>query len=213
VADANFTQGQEALDRAEFDTAKQMLSRAASAFDRLGGKDERTAQARQLAREAAIFADLSSRSLEEIIDDAARTEPADWPRRFEINYQGRAVIVETEVDGLPASDETPGAYRLAYRVFVGRGPRPARTGRYDLKNFKLLEGRPLAKGDPVFFGARLGAIEYANGEWQIRLVSDSGVFITHFKALQSANIGWSRELTSGAHVSDGPRLEPEEQRP
>lgn len=206
VADVNFTKGQEALDRGDFDAAKQMLARASSAFDRLGGRDERTTKARQLARESAIFADLCTKNPKEILDDAGRTDPAEWARRFEIHYAGRALIMDSEVIGAPEPGASSGAYQLAPLVFLGRGPKPARVARFDLDGFTLFEGRNLAKGDPVLFGARLGSVELRDGEWRIHFVPDSGVVLTQFKSLQG--VGWSRELTSSARVSDGPTLEP-----
>lgn len=211
VADTNFNRGKEALSRGEFDGAKQMLATAANAFERLGGKDERTPEAQQLAREAAIYADQSSKSPKEILDDAALTPPADWPRRFEIHYQGRSVIIASSIEDLPGAGVSDGGYKLALEVYGGRGPTPARTASFDLSGFKLFESRQHAVGDPVIFGARLDALEYRDGEWKFRFQPNSGVLITDFDALKAT--GWTPDLTSGAQVSDGPTLEPEERRP
>jgi hypothetical protein len=201
-AEAGWTAGQEALDRGDFDGAKQLLGKAARAFVEMGGKDERTQGAVLLAKEAAILADLSAYRLDEILDQAARSDPATWATTFEREHRGRAVILDTEVAATPAAGQSAGAYELAHRVLVGRGPEPARVGRIDLEGFRLTEGRALAVGEPVVFGARLEALDFRDGVWSFRLQPESGVWMTRFGALEAK--GWTpRDTVEAAPVIGG----------
>ncbi|GIW88769.1 MAG: hypothetical protein KatS3mg108_3093 [Isosphaeraceae bacterium] len=210
-AQENWSAGLAALESGNFDAARQHLGRAASAFERLGGSDPRTPEARQLAREAAILADLINVSLEELLDEAARQDNFDrWTSRFETLYKGRSLIIDTTIEGLPPPGASPGAYGLAYRVLSGRGPRPARVGRLDLNGFHLFEDQKLAPGDPVLFGARLASIRLQDTEWLIGLEPDSGVLITRSDALQRTD--WDSLQSARANPAT-PRLEPDSPRP
>lgn len=207
VADLNWKEGQAALELNAFDEAKQKLAIAARAFERLGGRDERAVKVRQLAREAAIFADLTSTRLEEIVDEAARdASPEHWAERFKAIHKGRSVIIDSAIETLPGESGAPGAYGLCYRVLLGRGSRPSRVGRIDLAGFRLFEGQKLEVGDPVLFGARLASVRLVDGVWQISLEPDSGVFLTQYKALES--LGWFPP-ESARTAGDMPRLEPD----
>jgi hypothetical protein len=189
-AETSFEEGVEALDKGEFDVARQKLARAASAFAQLGSSDERAAPAAQLSREAAIYADLCPRSLEELIDEAGRTEPADWPRRFEVNYRGRAIIV----DDVLVDDPLPGGagqapLQLSYRILLGRGPQASRTGRIDVTGLKLFDDRARQDGESVLFGARLESVTLEGNVWIVRLDPDSGVLMSRFEPLKL--LGWT----------------------
>jgi tetratricopeptide (TPR) repeat protein len=200
-AESNWSEGQQALDRGDFDTAKQRLARAASAFERLGVRDERTSEARQLAAEAAIYADLCARSLEELIDEAARANPEEWPRLFEVNYKGRAVIIDSPFVATPRDGAS---YRLAYVIFTGRGPQPYRAGRIDLAGFQLFESqRTLRLGESMPFGARIEAIQRVGGEWHVRFEPDSGVILTRFEPLK--RLGWSPSEPAGDRRASAPQ--------
>ena len=188
LAEVNWTEGKESLELSEYDVAKLKLGRAALAFKQLGSRDERTEQAVQLAKEAAIFADLSTYRLDEILDEAARTDPDQWARRFEIAYKGRAIILVTEIEGPPPGGASAGAYPLRHRIFLGRGPTPSRTARISLENFKLFEGQKLEPGTSVLFGARLASCRLEADEWRFTLEPESGVTMTRFENLKLR--GW-----------------------
>lgn len=194
VAETNYEEGIEALDRGEFDVARQKLSRATASFKELGSLDERSEPALQLSREAAIYADLCPRSLEELIDEAGRSEPADWPSVFEVKYQGRAIIVDDVLGDTPAgSGSAESASQLSYRILVGRGPHAVRTGRIDLSGFQLFADRDRAPGEPVLFGARLESITLEGNEWIVRLAPESGVLLSRFEPLEL--LGWTPRAT------------------
>ncbi len=184
-AEVNFDEGTKALELGEFDSAKRKLGIAARDFERLGIDDERARDARQLADEAAILADRASRTLEEMVEEAARYDPPEqWPSRFETIYRGQAVIVDSEVEAEP--DQSPfKSYELTYRIFVGRPP--GRRGRIDLKGFKLFETLKPVKSQRVLFGARLASLTLDGNEWVVGLEPDSGVIMTRQKALEKTD--------------------------
>ncbi len=205
VADENWSEGRAALEIGEFDSAKQKLTRAVDALEKLGGRDERLPEARQLSREAALLADRINLTLEELLDEAVRqTSPEAWATRFETLYQGRSVVIDTTVEGPPPAGAEPGAYPLSYRVLLGRGPRASRVGRIDLSGFRLFADQSLEVGAPVLFGARLAGVELDGRDWRIRLEPDSGVILTQFKPLQLTD--WEPDQSSRT-VSDQPRLD------
>lgn len=172
VAATNREEGARALEEASFDLARQKLNDAASALERL--RDPDAPEVRQMADEAAVFASMASRSLEQIIEEVATR--SDGPAQFESLYKGRTVVIDAHM-------ESPG--ELDYRI-VGGG----KFGRIDLEGFSLLDGK--RRGDPVTFGAALGSIRLDDrGEWRFQLKPDSGVWITSpsaWKALQ--RLGW-----------------------
>ena len=77
IAERGRTEGIPALDEGKFDRAYQLLSAAKSAVDSLGGDIEGADEIREAAEEAAIFIDLSSQTLEQMLKEAGRK-----PRRL-----------------------------------------------------------------------------------------------------------------------------------
>ena len=65
--------------------------------------------------------------------------------------------------------------------------RPIGIGLIDLTGFQLFELARPRKGDHVTFGAKLASFEFdaTNDVWWVGLEPDSGVFITHTKALEA----------------------------
>jgi hypothetical protein len=169
--------------------ARQKLETAARALERLG--DPEAAAARQAADEAAAFAGLVSRSLEQIVEEVA-THP-NGPDQFATLHQGRTVLIETQLE---ANGE------LAYRIFSG-----GKAGKIDTTGFRLLEGR--RAGEDVTFGARLAGIRLGDDNlWRITLEPESGVFISTpsaWKALE--RMGWpsrSEPVAPPQAEEDGP---------
>jgi hypothetical protein len=64
---------------------------------------------------------------------------------------------------------------------------PDRFGVIDLTGFQLFELARPRKGDHVTFGARLASFQRdpADKFWRVGLEPDSGVYITHTKALEA----------------------------
>jgi hypothetical protein len=191
-----------ALDEGNFDKAYQLLSAAKSAVDALGGAVADAETIRTAAAEAAIFNDRSPLLLEEMLEEAGRADPAVWPSKFETLYRGRTILIDSIISDEPA----PGAsscYTIAYVVFPaggtnnfsgGKDAPPDRFGLIDLTGFQLFETAGTRKGDHVTFGAKLASFQRGDKAWQIAFEPDSGVFITHTKALEA--IG----LTGGARA-------------
>jgi hypothetical protein len=198
VVERGRTEGIPALDEGNFDKAYQLLSAAKSAVDALGGALDDAEAIRHAADEAAIFVDPAP-LLEDLLAEAARTNPEAWATRFDTLYKGRSVIIDSKIRAAPDSGGSS-AYQLWYRVFSpgeasnfrdGGVPRPDRFADIDLTGFELLELAPRRNvDDRVVFGARLASFHYDSekNHWVIRLDPRSGVFIQHPKALQAS--GW-----------------------
>jgi hypothetical protein len=177
IAEVNAAEGKAALESGQFDEAKQKLGRAAAAYKELKANDSAATEAIQLAKEAAILADQCLQTPAEIIEDIARREDADGLRRFDDEYKGRAVIV----DGKVAKIGDPVV--LTIRLFVGRGPTPAKEGSFDLTGFELLKGMELKEGDQLIFGGRYESMRIEDNKWRITLQPGSGSWMTNAKAL------------------------------
>jgi len=206
IAEKGRTEGIAALDEGNFDKAFQILSEAKRAVDALGGAVEGADEIRIAADEAAIFNNLLTETLEDLLAGAGRTDPLSWATKFDTLYKGRTIIVDTWITAEP-DPAGSGGYDLLYRILPpgeaskfreGGESRPDRVGVIDLTGFQLFElARPRA-GTRVTFGAHLSGFEYdtKREEWVVRLEPKTGVFITHTKALEV--IGWQ----SGPQVVD-----------
>jgi len=212
IAEKGRIEGIPALDEGKFDKAYQLLSAAKSAVDSLGGDVEDAEAIRNAADEAAVFINLSSRTLEEMLEEAGRTDPDVWATRFNNLYKNRSIIIDSWIATAPEPGK--GAYDIHYRVFPSGGAShfgdsqnvvsPERIGFIDLIDFQLLElSRPRAD-DRVTFGARLASFQYDSTRelWVIRLDSKSGVFIQHSKALEA--LGWPRATSIDKNAEDQP---------
>ena len=180
------TDGLAALDAGKFDTARQILLEARHAVDSLGDDSPEANAVRQGAKEVEIFTQLSPSSLEDILDEAGRTDPKDWPSQFDLLYKGRSVLIDSLITGQP-DGQGRGEYSLEYRIFrPGEGETPRSVGRVDTRGFRLFEQTNPRRGDRVTFGARLASFAFdREGEvWLTSLVPDSGVSIVHRKALE-----------------------------
>lgn len=185
------TQGLAALDEGRFDTAHQLLSRAKRAVEILRGQVEGAEEIKKGAEEAEIFANLASDSLETMLGQAKSSDPAEWERDFSRTYKGTAVILDATIMKVP--DSSGGSYELDYRVVPNTsasGNAPPSIGRIDTSGLKLFERLQPRVGEKVLFGARLASFEFdrSREEWVIRLAPESGVQISHLKALRA--LGW-----------------------
>jgi hypothetical protein len=184
--------GLAALDEGEFDKAYQLLSRARHAARSLSDAVEGAAQIHQGAAEAEIFVHLVPERLESILDAAGRADPEVWPARFATLYKGRSIIVDCHVIAVHAgaSAAAPSRYELDYQVLPDGEVEPLRVARIDTTGFRLFEMTQPKVGDQVTFGARLASFRYdeATREWRVGLEPDSGVYMTHPKALEA--LGW-----------------------
>jgi len=198
IAEEGRQKGIPALDEGNFDKAYQLLSAAKTAVDALGGAVEDAEAIRCAADEAAVFVNLCSRSLEDLLTEAGRTSPETWRSRFDSLYKGQYVILDSHILAEPVPGKSLN-FELEYIVFPlgeassfrrGELARPERIGRIDLTGFRLFESPHRQVGHRVTFGAKLAGFEYdANADqWLIRLDPKSGVYITHTKALET--LGW-----------------------
>ena len=146
IAEKGRNEGIPALEAGEFDKAHQLLSAAKSAVDSLGGAVNDADEIRQAADEAAVFVNLVTKGLDELLDEAGHaTDPDSWASRFRKRAQGP--------DGRRGFDRhrTPGeggssSYELAVRILPrgeasNRDGRPERVGVFDLTGFELFDSR------------------------------------------------------------------------
>ena len=190
VAELGRTEGLEALDAGEFDKANQLLSDARRAVELLGDAYQGAEAIKQGAKEAAIIAKLVPEGLEDLLEDANQSEKPDWESRFKTLYQGRTVIVEGHVATIP-DGRGDGVYTLDYRILpAGEGGEPRTKGEIDLKGFRLLEILKPKLGDTLTFGAKLESFQFDSERkcWVVGFDPDSGVTMTHEKALEA--LGW-----------------------
>ena len=189
VAELGRTQGLKKLDLGEFHVAKKLLGDAAEAVDGLGGRFEGADEIRQGALEAALFAVLAPKGVDEILEEAATGDPKEWPSRFSAMYKGRSVILDPPLSEVPDPARPSSHYQVNYPIYFGRGPKADGKGRLNLDGFKLFELSQPKVDEQKPFGARYGSIELdlATNEWVVTLEPGSGAFITHPKALESIN--------------------------
>lgn len=190
IAEIGRTEGLKKLDAGEFHAAKKLLADAADAVNGLGGRFEGAESIRQGALEAAIFADLAPKGIDEILEEAATSEAKDWPSHFATMYKGRSVILDPPVIEAPEAGKPNSRYQVGYPLYFGRGPRPEK-GRLDLTGFRLFELSQPKVGEQKPFGARFASVELdlTTNEWVVTFEPDSGAYITHAKALEA--IDWA----------------------
>jgi hypothetical protein len=192
VAELGLVEGLPALDDGRFDRANQLLSDAKRAVASLGDAFKGASDIRQGADEAAIIVKLVPNSLEAVLDEAAQADPKEWAERFATYYQGRSIIIDTFVTAVP-DGRGNGRYELEYRIFrEGEGGKPQSVGRIDTTGFRHLELLKPRVGDHMIFGARLASFRFDvdREQWLVAFEPESGVTMTHFKALEA--LGWPR---------------------
>jgi hypothetical protein len=204
VAELGRTEGLPALDAGKFDRAYQLLSEAKRAVLALGDAYQGAEAIKQGADEAAVIKQLVPNKLEDLLDEAARDEPKEWQKSFDTLYKGRTVIVDAYVTAVPDGLGS-GRYELDYRIVPpgGDGGTPRSIGQIDLGGFRLLELTKPKKGDRVTFGARLASFRFdlERERWLVGLDPESGVIMTHAKALEA--LGWPSSA-DGAPSEDQP---------
>jgi hypothetical protein len=191
VAELGLTEGMRKLDAGEFHVAKKLLADARDAVDGLGGRFEGAETVRQGALEAAVFADLAPKGIDEILEEAANIDTTEWPSHFAAQYKGRSVIIDPPVSDAPDPSRPNSRYQVNFPIYFGRGPKPKGEGRIDLAGFRLFELSQPKVGEQKPFGARYASVELdlSSNEWVVTFEPDSGVYITHPKALET--IDWT----------------------
>lgn len=191
IAEAGRVEGLPALDAGKFDRAFQLLTEAKRAVDELGDAYQGASAIRQGADEATIINQLDLERPETLLDEAGRTDPKDWPARFDSVYKGRSIIIDGSITKAPDALGV-GRYELDYKIFPdgGDGGPPRSRGEIETTGFRLFDLIKPRVGDRVTFGARLASFRFdpASERWLVGLEKDSGVIMTHVKALEA--LGW-----------------------
>jgi hypothetical protein len=119
-----------------------------------------------LLAQAALLAELSAESLEEILAHAAGAQPAEWELEFPARFRGKAFVFDMEVSGPPGGpyDHTWATRRDVHMAFA---------------EVQLLRRLPLAEPTRLLFGVRLAGVHRDTpASWEVRFEPDSGVLIT-----------------------------------
>jgi hypothetical protein len=126
-------------------------------------------------REAGLFVDLLSDSVEEILmQAAAEHDDREWQAVFADRYRGKSLIFLAGIHR-----DSSNRWVLDYDVFVGD-----RRARIDWENLQLLRSLPLNGSERLLLGVRLANVEpEAGASWLVRLQPDSGVLLTDGDAL------------------------------
>jgi hypothetical protein len=165
--------GQRALADGNYRLALREFNAAVDLRDRHPGLLA-PAEARRLTqwqRQSDLLARLLSRSLQEIVQEAALLrDPDEWQAKFTDDYRGRSVVfddvVRRDAGGRPALS--------TYAVVVNK-----ETVRLALEDVQLLQTLPLQPPARLLFGARLaGCAREEGGGWVIHFEADSGVLLT-----------------------------------
>jgi hypothetical protein len=128
---------------------------------------------RQLHAEAALLADLSAESLEDILRHGAGLPAAEWEATVRARYRGKAVVFDAEV-----RRTADGVVHTSYRL-AGAGE----EARLHLDALRLLHALPLEEPRRLVFGARLERVaREPPGTWVVRFEPDSGVLLTDAEA-------------------------------
>jgi len=129
----------------------------------------------QMHKEARIFVDLLSESLDEILAHAAAEhDDGEWQAVFSDRYRGKSLIFLAGIHRDSSSH-----WVLDYDIFIGD-----RRARIDWENLRLFHDLPLNESHRLLVGARLANVEpEAGGSWVARLQPSSGVLITDADAL------------------------------
>jgi hypothetical protein len=132
----------------------------------------------QLQRQAALLARLLSRSLEEIVREAALVrDEEEWKERFQRDYGGKAVVFDDVVRRDPA-----GRPVLAHYV-VRAADEPVRVA---LEDLEILRQLPLQTPQRLLFGGQLAAVQREpGGGWVVRFDPVSGVLLTDRAAVSA----------------------------
>ncbi len=191
IAELGRVEGLPALDEGKFDRAFQLLSAAKAAVIELGDAYQGAEAIKQGADEAAIINRLNLERPETLLGEASSTDPKDWARRFDSLYKGRTILVDASIKAIPDSMGA-GGYALDYPIVPdgGDGGPPRSLGRIDLTGFRLFDLIKPRVGDRVTFGAKLDSFRFdpKSEVWLLGLEKDSGVIMTHVKALEA--LGW-----------------------
>jgi hypothetical protein len=128
---------------------------------------------RQLQREAALFADLCTEPLEDILQHAAGVPEREWHADFPRRYRDRSIIFDTIVK------RKANGKLHAFYVFA----RVDKT-HIEVDDLELFRHLPLELPRRILFGARLASIrlEPPGPAWVVHFQPESGVLLTDAKA-------------------------------
>jgi hypothetical protein len=168
----HISQGEALLTEGNFQLAAEEFT-AARAMDAEKPNLLNAAEAKNLTnllRQAALLADLSSESLEELGRQMAGLGDKEAQILFARRFRGRAVVFYSEV-----RRDATGQCHIDYRI-----GNPKHESNLNIGGLTLLQRLPLTDPRLLLFGARLAEMRRKpDGSWVIGFEPDSGVLITH----------------------------------
>jgi len=176
----HFAAGKKLFGQGQFHEAVRELDEALALHqkysDSLSAADRKRLV--QMHREAHLFINLFSESLEDVLSQAAAEhDDAEWRAVFADRYESKSVIFFAGI-----RRDSSNQWALDYDLFVRD-----KQARIDWENLQLLRNLPFDQSQRLLLGVRLASVEpEAGGTWVVRLQPDSGVLLTNADAL--ANI-------------------------
>lgn len=162
------------IQQGHFALAVQHLDGVLPLLKRRPGESEEYNRLAKEREEIAVFADLLSESLEELLDHAIGLPEPEWRANFESRYRGKAIIFDTTVRR-EEKDRIVADYVLRVQ---------GEDVRLDLNDVELFQRLTLEKPQRFLFGLRLQRIERISpGKWSVKFEPDSGVLLTNADAV------------------------------
>jgi len=183
----HLTAAKAALDEGSFRLATGELDAAGGLFAHFPRalEPDKARQLRRWRRQAALLADLSAESVEEIVRHAVGRADKEWDAVFRERYAGKAVVLDTR-----AFRDAAGRFHVDYQLEAAGG-----VGEWDFDRLRLFEALPLQQPQRVFFGFRLKSIRrLSRATWTVEPDPDSGVLLTDQEVLTGLSIVADDEL-------------------
>ena len=180
------------LARGDFSRARERLEQASTALRRYVGNARDLLEVRQLATEAAIFAELIDMPLSAVLSEIGPLSASETEAYFEHNLKRGTLLLDAFVTASPATGTALAGPRLDAKLLIGQ-----ESIRVELSDQALFRGMDLELARRVFFGARIRSIDRAPGsaDWVLRLVPESCVLIT--SALCLEGLDWPLDEETG----------------
>jgi hypothetical protein len=183
---ARLSQGKTSLAEGDFHSAAEEFAAALATASRHLGCGVTATQAREIEqfhRQAALLADLSSDSIEEIARQVDGLRDKEAQMVFARRFKGKAIVFYAEVR-IDAAGRYHVNYRAGHKAEI----------HLDLTQLGLLQKLPLQDPCTLLFGARLGAMRRElTGSWLVSFEPKSGVLLTDPGAAAACCFGVSDE--------------------
>jgi hypothetical protein len=173
------------IEAGDFAGARIKLEQAAAALKKFTGLTRDARETQQLAKEVAAITDLLDRPFDDVIRERQNMSESDAEQYLQEKLKNPAVVFDAFV--IPMAGAEPGSTQLRLENPIVLDSDAVRVEISNLECFaKFAPDSPTR----VLFAARIQAIDRTPkaGGWTIRLIPQSGVFLTSRECL--AKLGW-----------------------